>query len=64
MQKFTGASANMLNANIIARDLGLTDKKDLTSSDGTMATKPTIIVSDAKTSEEVKKLLDNETEDK
>lgn len=64
VQKFTGASANMLNANIIARDLGLTDKKDLTSSDGTMATKPTIIVSDAKTSEEVKKLLDNETEDK
>ena len=30
-QKFTGASANLLNANIIARDLGLTDKKDLTT---------------------------------
>lgn len=28
-QKFTGASADMLNANIIARDLGLTDKKEL-----------------------------------
>lgn len=26
-QKFTGAAANLLNANIIARDLGLTNKK-------------------------------------
>ena len=30
-QKFTGAAADLLNANIIARDLGLTDKKDLTT---------------------------------
>lgn len=28
-QKFTGASADLLNANIIARDLGLIDKKDI-----------------------------------
>ena len=28
-QKFTGASADLLNANIIARDLGLADKKEL-----------------------------------
>lgn len=28
-QKFEGASADMLNANIIARDLGLIDKQDL-----------------------------------
>lgn len=28
-QKFTGAAAGFLNANIIARDLGLTDKKEL-----------------------------------
>lgn len=27
-QKFTGAAADMLNANIIARDLGLRDKQD------------------------------------
>lgn len=27
-QKFTGASADLLNANIIARDLGLVDKKE------------------------------------
>ena len=30
-QKFVGASAGLLNANIIARDLGLTDKKELSS---------------------------------
>lgn len=29
-QKFEGASANLLNSNIIARDLGLTDKKETT----------------------------------
>ena len=28
-QKFTGAAADLLNPNIIARDLGLADKKDL-----------------------------------
>lgn len=28
-QKFTGAAADLLNHNIIARDLGLTDKKDI-----------------------------------
>ncbi len=27
-QKFTGAAADLLNSNIIARDLGLTDKQD------------------------------------
>lgn len=36
-QKFSGAAADLLNANIIARDLGLTDKKDHTSSDGSMS---------------------------
>lgn len=30
-QKFTGASAGLLNPNIIARDLGLADKKELSS---------------------------------
>jgi len=33
-QKFAGASADLLNANIIARDLGLSDKKELTGKDG------------------------------
>jgi hypothetical protein len=40
-QKFEGASADLLNANIIARDLGLADKKDLSSSDGTMTPRDT-----------------------
>lgn len=35
-QKFQGASADMLNANIIARDLGLVDKKE-TKHDGSIA---------------------------
>lgn len=42
-QKFEGASAGLLNPNIIARDLGLADKKDHTSSDGSMSQKPTRI---------------------
>jgi len=33
-QKFTGAAADLLNANIIARDLGLADKKELTGANG------------------------------
>lgn len=35
-QKFSGAAAGLLNSNIIARDLGLADKKEHTSPDGTM----------------------------
>jgi len=33
-QKFTGAAADLLNPNIIARDLGLSDKSELTGKDG------------------------------
>ena len=33
-QKFEGASADLLNANIIARDLGLADKAEFTGKDG------------------------------
>lgn len=33
-QKFEGASAGLLNPNIIARDLGLSDKQELTGRDG------------------------------
>jgi hypothetical protein len=42
-QKFEGASADLLNANIIARDLGLIDKTDLSSSDRSMSPQPTTI---------------------
>ncbi len=34
-QKFEGASADLLNPNIIARDLGLADKQEHTGKDGT-----------------------------
>jgi len=33
-QKFSGAAADLLNANIIARDLGLADKSEMTGKDG------------------------------
>lgn len=33
-QKFAGAAADLLNANIIARDLGLSDKQELTGANG------------------------------
>lgn len=33
-QKFEGAAAGLLNANIISRDLGLADKRELTGADG------------------------------
>ena len=39
-QKFTGAAADLLNSNIIARDLGLADKQDHTSSDNSMTPPP------------------------
>ena len=44
-QKFEGASADMLNPNIIARDLGLADKKDLSSSDRSMSPKAALDLS-------------------
>ena len=44
-QKFEGASADMLNPNIIARDLGLADKKDLSSTDKSMSPKAALDLS-------------------
>lgn len=41
-QKFEGAAAELLNANIIARDLGLMERMDHASTDGSM-TPPTTI---------------------
>lgn len=52
-QKFSGAAADLLNANIIARDLGLTDKKEGTLSapgGGPVETKWTIEFVNAETS--------------
>lgn len=57
-QKFTGAAADLLNANIIARDLGLTDKQDLQSSDRSM-TPQQIVLSDEQV-KQISKNLDDE----
>lgn len=62
-QQFSGASANMLNPLIIARNLGLSDKKDLTSSDGTMTPRPSVVVNDKGTAKEITKLIDKLDED-
>lgn len=40
--KFEGASVGLFNSNIIARDLGLKDRTDLTSSDGSMSPPKTL----------------------
>lgn len=56
-QKFEGAACGFYNANIIARDLGLSDKKDLTSSDGTMTPKPTILVNNEATKKGLDELI-------
>lgn len=49
-QKFEGAAAELLNPNIIARDLGLMEKVDSTSSDGTMTPKTGVSVDVSKMS--------------
>jgi len=41
-QKFTGAAADLLNANIIARDLGLADKQEHTGANGAPLTVQTL----------------------
>lgn len=58
-QKFEGAACGFYNANIIARDLGLSDKKDLTSSDGSMTPKPTILVQSDVTKKGLDDLINN-----
>lgn len=59
-QKLTGAAADLLNSNIIARELGLTDKRenDLTNSDGRLEQKPLEISDDQLT--RVMQALDDE----
>ena len=56
-QKFEGAAADLLNSNIIARDLGLKDKQDHSSEDGSMATPKALT---KKQQEILDKALDNE----
>ena len=60
-QKFTGAAAELLNPNIIARELGLSDKIDNKLS-GEVKTTPNVVVMDEKTKAEIDKLLSAEGE--
>lgn len=41
-QKFEGAAANLLNANFIARDLGMADRSEVTGKDGGPLTTQTV----------------------
>ena len=50
-QKFTGAASGFLNPNIIARDLGLTDKTDVTTAGEKIQSAPCIILKDGTTLE-------------
>jgi hypothetical protein len=51
-QKFAGASAGFFNHAIIARDLGLVDRADITSKDEALEVTQTVIVLPAKVEEE------------
>jgi len=42
--KISGATADVFNANIISRELGLADKQDHTSSDGSVGTKVAVVL--------------------
>ncbi len=54
-QKLTGASADLLNASIIARHLGLKDRTDLSSDDGSMSPKTVRELSEEELKEELAK---------
>lgn len=58
-QKFEGAAVGMFNANIIARDLGLNDKADLTTN-GKDINQTQIIVSKPENLDTINKLLSSE----
>lgn len=55
-QKFSGAAADLLNANIIARDLGLSDRQEHTGANGTPLL-PAPDLSDPKVIEDVARRL-------
>jgi len=53
-QKFEGAAANLLNPNIIARDLGLIDRQDVKSDDKPLNQSIPLVLSDGRTYEDLK----------
>lgn len=58
-QKFTGAAAGLLNANIIARDLGLRDKQETTHK-GVIGVKDVTDMDEDDVDSEIKGLLGND----
>lgn len=58
-QKFSGAAADLLNANIIARDLGLSDKAehDHKSSDGSMTPKGITAIDPIEAAKEYQRIM-------
>ena len=54
-QKLTGASADLLNASIIARHLGLKDHQDISSKDGSMTPSQTSGLTNEELEKELKK---------
>ncbi len=59
-QKFEGAAAGLLNANIISRDLGLVDRKDMTTA-GRGLSQMKIEVVDPATAENLRKLQNTQS---
>ncbi len=59
-QKFQGAAAELLNPNIIARDLGLSDKSELTGAGGRDLVQTQIIVQDERTANAIRQLEENQ----
>jgi hypothetical protein len=63
-QKLEGAAADFLNANIIARDLGLRDNQDVTTKGKELNTKPILFLSaDRLTDEQIEKYLQQDVGD-
>lgn len=57
-QKFTGAAVGFLNANIISRDLGLSDRQELTGKNGEPLTQP---FNDSQVDKIIQSLRENKT---
>lgn len=62
-QKFEGAAVGVFNHAIIARDLGLVDKKDLSSSDGSMSPKELTIINKSDKKLDISHLTKNQKSD-
>ena len=58
-QKLEGAAADLLNPNIIARELGLSEKTDVTSGNKPLKQNLTVIVDSPATEETLKKLREH-----